>query len=268
MTHAAKAGDVPAARRRRAEDERREFVRALRACVAGKGYEGRLRLAVRDRPGLYEIWVDPEDGISKGMLRRNVGSSSSPATIDELKAAALQMADLAMLAARRRRAVTAAGGDPRSPPAWAFLGHPVMRGVIAIRTRDPSTYRPLDPERWQEYALKPSVHDMRLGYTGVTLEQGAGTVRIDAATQMARIALPGDYPEAITTSLKGRPIGELLGLPGLEVGSEAGDMPILNGWVKNGKLVVTVDCRLVPLATAPEGIEVDWLREWSDRHYR
>lgn len=268
MTRTETMPTSPDARQRRMEEERRSHIKALRRSVAEAGYEGTLRLSNGRTPGVYEMWVDPVDGIGKRELRQTVGDSRTPADLDALTAQALRMADLAMIAGRRNAAVRGAGGDPRSPPAWAFLGHPIMRGVIALRIADPQRYRPLDPTRWQECELVPTVHDLRIGHTGVKLAQPGGAVRIDAASQVARLVMPGEYPDAIVTTLKGRPIGDLLGLPGLERGTPAGDTPIQGAWVKNGTLRVTVECRLVPLADAPGGIDAAWLQEWSERHYR
>lgn len=252
---------------RESETVRRDHLRALRKAVAEAGYAGTIRLAARGRGSVLDMSMPPEAGIRATRFEVAVGAAGLAPTRDEIIAKGLALVDLAMIAARRNAAIRSVGGDVSSPPAWAFIGHPIIRGVIAALTPDPSAFRPLDPTRWQKgVSLSASVHDMRLGHTGVRLRHRGVAITIDAGNQMARVRLNGTWPETVIDALPGMPLGDIIGLPGLERGTPAGDARIRDGWQEEKGLGFTVSCRLCPLADAPDGVDTGWLSEWEERH--
>jgi len=261
--------------RRDWETERREHLRALRQTMHDLGHDGTVRLAATSTPGLYQVSVDRQMGIMERLFTIDVGARASgktplrTATREEILEAGAKLADLSSIARRRNQAILQAGGKPSSPPAWAFIGHPVMRGVIAALVADPSTYRPLDRADWQpEVKISASVHDLRLSHTGVRLSHAGCRFSIDAANDMARIRIVGTYPDTMTAGLPGQPLSRIVAFPGLEPGTAAGDAPIRDAFQTDEALVITVSCGLEPLAAAPEGIDTAWLEEWMARHAR
>lgn len=174
--------------------------------------------------------------------------------------------DLAALTQLRNRAVTAGGGDPEHAPAWAFVAHPIARALMEAagvalshhlaRTGD-------DEEAGLSWTAR--VSGWRVGHTNMRLGRDRGAITLDAGNQMARIVVEGDYPETILQGLVGTPIRDILGLDGL-ASSEAGCARIRDAWSDDGRLGLTVSCRLVPLADPPQGIDAGWLQQWLERH--
>lgn len=252
---------------RNEERRRRDLLRAARDAVWNTGIEAILRLHRTPVKGVFLMSVPEIVGIDSNRLSSRLGSAASGITEEEVIATALRLADLHDIARRRNLAVRDAGGDPRSPPAWAFIGHPVIRGVIAALTPSPADYRPLDSTRWQQgVKLSATRHDMRLGHKGVRLTHNGMSMLIDAGNQMARIQLKGQWPDTIVDALPGKPLSEVLGLPEMEAGTPAGDSLIRDAWQDGDHLGFTVSCRLVPLASAPDGVDTRWLDDWVERH--
>lgn len=250
---------------RRIEAERRDIVRMLRREAANAGYAGTVRLSYD--AGAYHVSIDEVSGIKASKFAARVQRREEGDHRDELLQRTLEMTDLSDVATRRNYAIRQAGGKTDSPPAWAFVGHPVMRGVIAALKPDPRDFRPLDKVEWQDgVRLSAKCHDMRLGYAGVRIRHNGMDISIDAGNQMARIRLGGKWPETIVDSLKGRPLAEVMGLPGLEPGTKHGDTPVQKGWQDDSAMGFTVECGYVPLADAPEGVDTSWLAEWMERH--
>lgn len=174
--------------------------------------------------------------------------------------------DLASIMERRERSIREAGGDPASPPAWAFIGHPLARGAIALLADDPSHFRPLEPVKRRGMRLVATVHGLRLGHIGIRLLHEGHSVTIDAGNCMARIRLKGVWPDTVVDTLPGRPLHDILALPGVTAGTPAGDSRIRDSWQDDGALGFTVSCTYVPLADAPIGTDTSWLEEWEQRH--
>ena len=258
--------------RRHAEASRRDHLRALRKAVSDAGYPDTIRLSSLETASCtgatrYEISISTEHGIANQRMSRTVGATSMPATRKMILQAGLHMVDLALLARRRNAAIIANGGCPTSPPAWAFLVHPVIRALLTTITDDPQRFRPLDEHEWRKgMRFSPTHRDMRIGYTNVRVRSNAGWLMVDAGNQMARIRTPGVFPETLLQVMPGKPLGSIIDLPGLGLGTLAGDSIIRDAWQETDSLYFTVSCPLVPMADAPEGTDVAFLTEWLERH--
>jgi hypothetical protein len=254
---------------RRQEAHRRGMLRTIRAAVAEAGFSAHMRLDQPSNRGHHLISTPPVAGIDLRRFERRVEGGVDPEMTETYLEHALALADLFDIAQRRNEAIEEAGGDVSSPPAWAFLGHPVIRGVIAALVDEPSAYQPLDKTDWQPgVKLSPTVHDLRLGHVGVRLTHGGVRFSIDCANEVACIRIAGTYPDTLVAGLPDMPLWKLVQLPGIAEGTPAGDAPIRDAKQRGDALVVSVACRLEALADPPEGIDVGWLWEWFERHGR
>lgn len=255
--------------RRMREAHRRGMLRAMRAAVADAGFTAHMRLDQPSNRGHHLVSTIPVTGIDARRFERRVEGGVSPDMTETYVGHALSLADLAHIAERRNEAIARAGGDVSSPPAWAFIGHPVIRGVIAALVENPSGYRPLDRADWQPgVKLSPSVHDLRLGHVGVRLAHGGVRFSIDCANEVACIRIAGTYPDTLVAGLPGTPLWKLVQLPGIEEGTPAGEAPIRDAKQRGEALVISVACGLQALADPPDGVDVGWLWEWFERHGR
>lgn len=258
--------------KRDGERVRRDHLRALRKAVSDAGYPDTIRLSSLETASCtdgtrYEMSISTEKGIANQRMSRTVGATAMPATREMILQAGLHMVDLALLARRRNAAIIANGGCPTSPPAWAFLVHPVIRALLTTITDDPQRFRPLDEHEWRKgMRFSPTHRDMRIGYTNVRVRSNAGWLMVDAGNQMARIRTPGVFPETLLQVMPGKPLGSIIDLPGLGLGTLAGDSIIRDAWQETDSLYFTVSCPLVPMADAPEGTDVAFLTEWLERH--
>lgn len=173
-----------------------------------------------------------------------------------------------MLFEDRRRTVTAAGCYPEHPPAWAFLANPVVKALIELRAPAPRDHRPTDPMDSSGPGFLPAVRGMRLSYVGISVIHDGIGIRLDAAEQMARIRISGEFPESLAATAQGRPLHMVIGMPGMGAGTAAGDSPVRGCRTGAGGLHLTLECPLMPLADPPRGVNTDWLLTWRDGHYR
>ena len=159
----------------------------------------------------------------------------------------------------RSAAIAAAAGDPRHPPAWCFLAHPVMRSLLSLTVPSATLHRPTDPMADDVPWPRPTVQGARLSYVGVKVVRGGVGLRIDAASQIARISILSALPPSIAGGIPGRRLAEVLDLPGMGPGTPAGDSPVRDCIEREDRAVLTVECTFVPLADPPPGIDAAWL---------
>lgn len=254
------------------ERMRRDAQRALRRQAAEMGYDGLIRLteatpgSTENRPR-YDIRLDDETGVSGWRSTRTVGTADRSADTADILKTGLEMVDLALLARRREAAVVAAGFTMRQPPAWAFITHPIIRALVPHMGLDPATFLPTRYREWTSGTrFKADVSGMRLKYLNVSVPHGGEWLTVDAGNRMARVEMPGRFPDAVVDCIPGKPLASIIGLSGMEAGTRAGDSRIRDAFQGAEGLVFTVSCELEPMADAPDGVDVSFLRDWTERH--
>lgn len=209
------------------------------------------------------LLAEPVEGFHPDRFTRRMDTFPN---VDRVLDEAESLAELVDIAVRRRDAVRAAGHDAADPPAWAFIGHPLVRAFVTRLKGDPATFHPLrDDEFRAQTRLNPTVHDIRIGHVGARIEIGGQVVHLDVSNEMARVRLEGTWPDVVLEEMGRRTLGDVFGAEGL--GAAAADR-IRDSWQDSDALGFTALSRLVPLADPPPGVDVGWLLRWQERHYR
>lgn len=262
---------APLAAARLHEEMRRAHLKAVRAAVAEAGYAATITMPVMTGPlaGMRQkIRVEPQIGIRAAKFHAEVGDRRSPATRERLIEAALVLADLQAIAIRRNDAIRTAGGCVYGAPAWAFVGHPVARALAAAIGASATLHLTSRSRNAlpRDMRLPATVHDLRVSHVGVLVKFGGNVVTMDAAGTLATIRMRGTFPASLVAALPGRPLHSIMALPGLEAGTPMGDAVIRTAHQGDAWMRFTVDCALVPLMDAPEGIDASFLQDWLQRH--
>lgn len=259
---AARVGEIKGARH--LESLRRDRLRLIRRELAGAGYKGVARLV--SEHGRFAIVISPPRAVDEQVFRVDLSADLSE-TEDAIADQARRLADLGDIARRRADAILLAGGDLMDPPSWAYLGHPVARGAYASMGLDLAGFRPRHADDPGRCRLGTTLAGFHIKVAGMRLAHMDTTIHIDAADTIARIRVfGGDWPETLIEAMSERPVGDVLGLPGLERGTRAGDSPIRKAWREKAGFGITVDCPLEPMGTVPDGVDAGFLDEWRERH--
>lgn len=250
---------------RNQEDVRRQILRDIRQAVAADGKKAVVRLAVNPAGSHYELAVDPQIGFNRNKFSARFPVGSPGVDIQMVKKA-VEIADLHDIAERRKQAIEAARHAINNPPAWAFLVHPIIRGVLASLSDNPTKFLPLFRQSWPgRTQFSGSAVDLRLTYSNVVVDVEGVFLKIKSDNQFAKITIQGKYPETYVNALTGKRFCDVIKMPGMEAGTIGGDMIIRDAWCDD-KLVFTVKGDFVPMADAPAGQKNDWLFEWLERH--
>ncbi len=247
------------------EDVRRQILRDIRLAVAADGKKAVVRLAVNPAGSHYELAVDPQIGFHRQKFSARFSVDSPGVDIQMIKKA-IEIADLQDIAERRKQAIEAARHAINNPPAWAFLVHPIVRGILASLSDDPTKFRPLFRQNWPgKTQFSGSASDLRLTYSNVVVDVEGVFLKVKTENQFAKITIDGKYPETYVSALPGKRFCDVVKMPGMEAGTIGGDMIIRDAWCDD-ELVFTVKGDFVPMADAPPGQKNDWLFEWLERH--
>lgn len=247
------------------EDVRRHILRDIRQAVAADGKKAVVRLAVNPSGTHYELAVDPQIGFHRHKFSERFPVERAGVKIQMIKKA-IEIADLRDIAERRKQAIEAARHAINNPPAWAFLVHPIIRGVLASLVDNPTKFFPLFRQKWPgRTQFSGSATDLRLVYSNVVVEVEGTFLKIKSENQFAKITIQGKYPETYVNALPGKRFCDVIKMPGMEAGTIGGDMIIRDAWCDE-ELVFTVKGDFVPMADAPSGHKNDWLFEWLERH--
>lgn len=251
---------------RNLERRRRDRLRLIRRELAAGDYKGIVRLVVEN--GRFAIVINPPRAIDEQVFRVDLSadlSESEEAVADHAR----RLADLGNIAKRRADAILRGGGDLMDPPSWAYLGHPVARGAYASMGFDLADFRPRRADDPRGCRLGTELVDFRIKNAAMRFRRNGNTIQIDAADTVARVlVLGGEWPDTLVEAMPDRPVGDILGLPGLERGTQAGDSLIRKAWKDGTGFGITVSCALEPMGIVPDGIDAGFLDEWSERHFR
>lgn len=248
------------------ERKRRSRLALLREILASEGYDGTVRLV--DGPGGIEIALSPEPGLTDDRLRDLMPGGVDGAD-DDMLAVARNLVDRAGIAQRRANAIIQGGGILTDPPTWAFLGNPLARAAYAAMGMDLSDLRTSIASTPAGKKLGMRIVEFRIVTANLRLARDSITISMDADNDAARVRiLGGHWPETVVQSLAGRPIGDIIELPGAERGTPTGDAPILRTWAETNGIGMTIRCAAEPMGEAPEGVDLGFLKEWVLRHYR
>ena len=261
---------IALARRRDVETWRRTAQRALRKRAAEMGYDGTVRVCANGRntraagSTSHRIKLAADPVLDQHRLEASIATGCCTT---EAMATMEPLIELALLSTRRRTVIEAAGGDVREAPAWSYLGHPVARAMHAAMGRDLSTWRPNGdgppPEGCKDGL---AFNEFHIATQGALVQIGGREVKVHAAGEMARIQLSQELPNTLVAAMPGRALHQVLGLPGIEPGTAAGDAPIRKVIAKGGSTTILVESALEPMGHVPAGVDASFLDEWRMRH--
>lgn len=240
---------------------RRERLGMLRHVFGKEGYDGTISLSPVDFG--YEIKLSPEPGIDNP-LRTNV-SGDLDENADSMLVETRKIIAQAMIARRRAQAIIDAGGVLTDPPSWSFIGSPIARAAYGAMGFDLADFRPRTAQAPPGMKLGIWITDFHLRTSVLHLVRNNMVITMDANNDITRIrVLGGQWPETILGTLRGRPLGDVLAMPGVERGTPAGDAPIGKIWVQKDGFGMTVRCNREPMGYAPSGADMSFLKDWFE----
>ena len=194
---------------------------------------------------------------------------------------------LAVALHRRQAAIAGHLEEEDRQPAWSVLADPLALAIMRhagwsdaqiLRFHRPATGRYTAGDHGYTVGtdLPPSRHgDVStavLGLSGGRLS--VGRVRLGAPGSATAVYAGGrtctvevpvaGLPETVLTSMRGRPLGEVVGHPAIgpdvaTITSARLAKPRAGAAVDPGPMVLNLKRRLVPMAPPPEGVDASWL---------